>query len=182
MAYEMARQLGIAGMMPAGLFLIGVSPFDFPALVPAGAKASWDRSMTPLGLLGRSARVAAGMTAPEGRRYASDELRRRGRTLAQLASRADREQRRSRARRNALTLADVGHYRGPALAVPVTVILPSWSLSSYADDPRSLWAGIGSDVDVQVVPGVERMMLSEPVVSAVAKIMTSDPGSGLTGA
>jgi thioesterase domain-containing protein len=177
MAYEMARQLSVAGMMPAGLFLLGVSPFDFPGLVPSGAKASWDRSMTLWGKLGRIARVAAGMTTSGGRRYASHELVRRGRTLARITSRAGRERHRSRSRRNARMLADAGHYRGPALDVPVTVILPSWSLSSYWDDPRGLWAGIGSDVDVRVVPGVERMMLDEPIVSVVAEIMTADPGS-----
>ena len=177
MAYEMARQLSVEGMMPAGLFLLGVSPYDFPGLVPSGAKARWDRSMTPWGKLGRIARVAAGMTTSEGGRYASHELVRRGRTLARVNSRAGRERRRSRSRRNARMRTDVGHYHGPALAVPVTVILPSWSLSSYWDDPRGLWAGIGSDVDVRVVPGVERMMLGHPVVSTVAEIMTADPGS-----
>jgi hypothetical protein len=71
----------------------------------------------------------------------------------------------------------VGRYRGPALPIPVTLILPSWSLAAYTADPIELWEGIGTSVDVHVVPGVERMMLREPVVADVARIMARDPSA-----
>jgi hypothetical protein len=78
-------------------------------------------------------------------------------------------------RRDAETHAAAGRYRGPALPIPVTVVAPSWSLAAYADDPVAMWQGIGSPVRVHVVPGVERMMLREPVVAEVARIMMADP-------
>lgn len=71
-----------------------------------------------------------------------------------------------------------GRYLGPALGLPVTVVLPTWSLATYCEDPVGLWAGIGSPVIVRTVPGIERMMLRQPVVTQVAALMagvTSGP-------
>lgn len=59
--------------------------------------------------------------------------------------------------------APTGRDRGLVLPLPVSVVLPPWSLAAYRTDPEALWAGIGSTVEVQVVPGVDRMMPREPV-------------------
>jgi len=173
-AYEMARQLIEGGTNPAGIYLLGVSPYDFPGLVPSKASQRWARSMTPVGKVGRSIRFAAGVTTPEGRGYVTGELQCRIRRSLDAISREGRLRRSSRTRRTAAAWASFGQYRGEPLAVPVTLVLPSWSLASYWTDPSSLWRDIGTSVNVYTVPGVERMMLSEPVVSEVAEILTRD--------
>lgn len=180
LAYEMARQLIEVEAAPAGLVLLGVSPFDFPGLVPPGAEERWTRSMTPMGKLGRALRFFIGATTAAGRRHAADQLDRRGQTLHELASRDGRRRRRSRARKNASMPIARGRYHGPALELPVSLILPSWSLATYWADPRVLWERIGSTVDIHLVPGVERMMMREPVVASVARIMMRDPGASST--
>jgi thioesterase domain-containing protein/acyl carrier protein len=176
-AYDMARALIAAGDPPAGLFLLGVSPYDLPDLVPDGALERWERSETAMGKLERAARFGRGLTGSIGRRYLADRARSQARRVRELTSADGRELRRARDRRDARLRPSVGRYRGPALPIPVTLILPAWSLDAYAADPVALWAGVGSVVDVHVVPGVERMLLREPVVSEVARIMAGDPPS-----
>jgi thioesterase domain-containing protein/acyl carrier protein len=174
-AYEMARALIEAGEPPAGLFLLGVSPYDLPDVVPSAALRRWERSLTPLGMLGRACRFAAGVVGPAGRGYLAHRAMRHARRLSELASRDGRERRRARERDASRLRAATGRYRGPGLPLPVTLILPSCSLAAYARDAAAVWAGVGSHVDVHVVPGVDRMLLHEPVVAEVARIMAVDP-------
>jgi thioesterase domain-containing protein/acyl carrier protein len=175
MAYEMARQLIETGHPPAGLYLLGVSPYDVPDLVVPADVRRWEASITPAGMLRRAFHFGRGLVGPVGRAYLADRARHQARWVAALASAEGRERFRARGRRNATMHPAVGRYRGPALPIPVTLILPAWSLATYADDPVALWEGAGSRVEVRVVPGVERMMLREPVVTEVARILATDP-------
>jgi thioesterase domain-containing protein len=175
LAYEMARQLIEVGDPPAGLVLLGVSPYDLPDLVPSAALERWESSVTPRGKLGRAVGFARGLAGPVGRRYIAHRARQQARSVAALASAEGRDRFRARGRRNALMRPAIGRYRGPALPIPVTLILPSWSVGSYTDDPVDLWQGVGSRVTVRLVPGVERMMLREPVVADVARLIATDP-------
>jgi amino acid adenylation domain-containing protein len=173
-AYEMARQLALAGDAPAGLVLLGVSPYDLPDLVPGEDLERWEASGTLFGTMGRGLRFMRGLAGPDGRRYLADRGRQRARSFRSLASAEGRQRHRLRVSRNARLRPAVGRYRGPAVPIPVTLILPAWSLSAYCDDPVRMWARVGSRVSVHVVPGVERMMLREPVVAEVARIIARD--------
>jgi hypothetical protein len=166
---------------PAGLFLMGVSPYDLPELVPPDAFERWRGSMSHVSVVGHAGRFARALTSPVGRDFVADTLRSAARTIRESSTSAGRRRRHARRLRDSAMHAFTGQYRGPALDLPVTVILPSWRLADYCTDPAALWAGVGSSVDVHVVPGVERLMLREPVVAAVARIMASDPGSSHRG-
>lgn len=178
MAYEVARQMMDTGDGPVGLYLLGIAPYDLPDLVPPDALERWTRSTAPLGTLGHTARLVRALASPVGRAFVADRVLQAGRTAREVTTRAGRERRRTRDRRASAIHPFAGQYRGPALDLPVTVILSSWRLTTYCTDPVALWAGIGSTVDVHVIPGVGRMMLSEPMVGSVAAIMTRSPGSG----
>jgi amino acid adenylation domain-containing protein len=172
MAYEITRQLADTDDRPAGLCLLGVSPYDFPALVPTGSLDRWMRSMTPGGKARRAVRLAAGLASAEGRAYVGDRIRRRSRTVRELSNPAGRARYRRRRRRDASMIPMRGRYLGDALDVPVTLVLPSWSLASYCDDPVEMWRGLGPNVAIHTVPGVERMMLSHPVVGRIAAVLS----------
>ena len=176
MAYEVARRLIEIGDGPAGLFLFGVSPYDFPSLVPDGAEARWRRSVRPAGQIGRAVRLAAGLATSDGRAWLTGRLRHRGRAAAALLTPTGRERRRARRPRDAATHAVHGHYEGPALDLPVTIIVPGWSAAAYCEDPLALWTAMGPRAATHVLPGIERMMVNEPVVAKVAQLMGLDPG------
>ncbi|MEZ4596500.1 MAG: hypothetical protein R3C32_06445 [Chloroflexota bacterium] len=176
MAYEVARQMMDTGDGPAGLCLIGVSPYDLPDLVPPDALERWRRATRSVGPMAHATRFARALSSPIGRALVADRLRSGTRTARESATRAGRARRRARAVRDDAVTSLTGQYRGPALDLPVTVILPSWRLADYCTDPVALWARVGSTVDVHVVAGVERMMLSEPMVADVARVIASDLG------
>jgi thioesterase domain-containing protein len=177
MAYEVARHLVDTGDGPVGLYLLGVSPHDFPGLVPPWAEARWAASMTPADKVRRAFRFAAGMRSSDGRAYLVGRMRRRARFMRDLADPTGRQRHSLRRQKDVSAIAVHGRYLGPALPLPMTLILPSWSSASYGDDPEATWQSIGSSVAIHLVPGVGRMMLAEPVVARVAEIMASDPGA-----
>jgi thioesterase domain-containing protein/acyl carrier protein len=174
MAYEVAHQMAGSGDGPARLYLLGVSPYDFPGLARPGAEAAWKRSMTSRGRIGLGLRFVAGLTTSDARGYLAGRLRNRIRLAAERASPAGRARQRSRRARDAQVLAVHGRYSGPPLRLPVTLILPAWSLATYCSDPAAMWRALGSEVRVHLVPGVERMMVRDPIASRVAALMTGD--------
>jgi hypothetical protein len=91
MAYEMARQLADSAHEPAGLILLGVSPYDLPGLVPPGSLGRWMGSMTPGGKLRIAILFAAGLTSAEGRAYVASRVRDRARLAKDLADPNGRE-------------------------------------------------------------------------------------------
>jgi hypothetical protein len=175
MAMEMARRLVDAGDPPAGIYLLAVSPYDLPDLVPAADLRRWERSVTRRGMIRRAVRYAAELVGPVGRRYLAGRARHEALSLRELASDDGRQRRRARRQRDAEMPPASGRYRGPALAIPVTLILPARSAAAYSDDPVATFAAVAPSVAVHVVPGVERMLLREPVVSDVARLMAADP-------
>ncbi|MFN8518993.1 MAG: AMP-binding protein [Chloroflexota bacterium] len=176
MACELARRLADVGDPPAGIYLLGVSPYDLPDLVPAADLGRWERSVTRRGMARRAIRFGAELVGPVGRQYLADRARHEALSLRELASGDGRQRRGARRRRDAETPPASGRYRGPALALPVALILPARSAAAYTDDPGSTFADVARSVAVHVVPGVERMLLREPVVSEVARLMAIDPG------
>ena len=96
-AYEMARLLIEAGEPPAGLYLLGVSPYDLPDLVPVGDLERWERSVTPVGRLGRAVRFARGLAGPVGRRYMAGRARQQVHSVLGLGSEGARDRLRARA-------------------------------------------------------------------------------------
>jgi thioesterase domain-containing protein len=172
MAYEIARQLSGTDDGPAALTLLGVSPYDFPGLVPPGALDRWVDSMTPTGKLRRAFLFASGLSSGPGRSYVRGRIRQRGRMLGDLVHQGGRARYRVRRRLDSAMVPLHGRYLGGPLSLPVTLVLPSWSVASYCDDPVGMWQGIGSQVETLTVPGVERMMLSRPVVGQVAAMLS----------
>lgn len=172
MAYEITRQLADTDDGPVGLYLLGVSPYDFPGLVPPPSLERWLSSMTLGGRARRAVRLTVGLATAEGRSYVRDRIQHRSRMVRDLANPAGRARYRLRRRRDASMLPMTGRYIGSALGVPVTLVLPRWSLATYCDDPIEMWRGIGSHVETHIVPGVERMMLSQPVVGRVAAVLS----------
>lgn len=169
-ALEMARQL-LSGERAVGMLtVLGVSPPDFPGLLAPATVEAWHRSRRPARrLLDLSGHVVA-LGREERRAYVAERARAVRRYLTDRVS----PSRQARHRLSRSAQAAFAAYRPGPYDGRVTLILAQASTARYTSDPGRDWAALGSDVRVHLVPGSDRDMLREPVVSMVADALSRE--------
>ena len=179
-AFEMAHQLHKRGEEVELLALMGISAYDFPQLVSPSAWKRYRRSHGFVPLVRDHLVRARVMSVPERLRY----LLTKGKRVApyfraRLRSRpAGLPARRSSPRTDA---GEVLRANAEAFALYVpkpfpgrtTLFLAEEETATYSRDPSADWRGLaGAAVDVYQVPGDHGLMLVEPRVRELARLLT----------
>jgi thioesterase domain-containing protein len=170
-AHEIACQLRAEGHEVSLLALLGVTPLEFPTLLPSSARDRWrlkkDQASTLFSQTRHHLENAWAMPARERPRY----LAMRGvNVLSRSWGRVGRRDSRSSSLHETLQRALATHrpatYPGSAL-----LVLHKDETAFYTDDPGHEWSALAEHIDLEVLPGAEHAMLEEPGVGRLAELI-----------
>jgi amino acid adenylation domain-containing protein len=169
-AHEIACQLHAGGHEVSLLALLGVTPLDFPTLLPPEARERWRREQAPnhgsLRRLRYHLETAWATPARERSRY----LATRGVNVLRRSS--ERVGRRRvgpslfETLQRALAEHEPATYPGTAL-----LILHEEETSVYSEDPKHDWARIAERIDLEVLPGADHAMLEGSGIDRLAALL-----------
>ena len=156
-ALEAARQLRERGEPVALLAMFAISPMDFPTLVSPHAVDRYRAHSTNPRRATRRARLV-------GRGWQS--VRRAGARLLRLVRGRGRAGGPFMARERAFKA-----YRPHVHEGEVVIFLSEETTRSYTNDAPTCWSGLGAQVRVHLLRGIEEELLAEPVVTDVAALL-----------
>lgn len=169
-ARELACQLRAEGHEVSLLALLGVTPLEFPTLLPSSARDRWRRKKGPAAFLSRTRyHVENAWTMPARERPLY--LAKRGvNVLTRMWRRVTRRDPLPTSAHEALQLGLAAHrpavYPGRAL-----VVLHAEETVAYTEDPARDWAALADHVELEVLPGADHAMLEEPGVGRLAELI-----------
>ncbi|MDH5281524.1 MAG: AMP-binding protein, partial [Thermoleophilia bacterium] len=166
-AHEIACQLRAEGHEVSLLALLGITPLEFPTLLPSCARDRWRREQSFLSRTRYHLENAWTMPTRERPRYlATRGINLLTRTWRRIGRREPQSMSVHDNLLHALAMHRPTAYPGQAL-----VVLHAEETAVYTENPARDWAALADHVDIEVLPGAEHAMLEEPGSGRLAELI-----------
>jgi hypothetical protein len=153
------------------LALLGVTPLDFPRLLPPDVLDRWrqsQRAMTGVAARARAhIRRASSLPARERPRYlATRATNLIGRAGSRIRRRPRPDSRLLESLQQAIATHQPRAFPGTAL-----LVLHRDETGAYTNDPERIWEGLADRVELALLPGADHAMLERPGISQLAALI-----------